>query len=82
MKKKRGKRRIKHRAVPHPQTSLRVTTTVSPVPKRMAVTSSAESDILNTQRDKYRYVLGDLRWIGVIAGSLFLTLIVLKLILG
>lgn len=82
MKKKRSKRRIKYRAVPHSQTSFRATTTISPMSKRMVATGFAGSDTINVQKDKYRYVLIDLRWIGVIAGSLFLILIVLSFILG
>ncbi len=82
MKKKRSKRRIKHRAALQSQTPSRPTTTVSQMPKRMVSTGLAGPDFPSIQRDKYKYVLADLRWIGVIAMSLFLILIVLSFVLG
>ncbi len=82
MKKKKSRRRIKHKVATRSQTSPRVTTIVSPTPKRMTATGLAELNIPSMQRDKYKHVLADLRRIGVIAGSLFLILVVLSFILG
>ena len=47
-----------------------------------AVVSSVESSFASTQAARYQYVLSELRRIGIIAGALFLLLVVLTFILG
>jgi len=47
-----------------------------------AVVSSVESSFTSTQAVRYQHVLPELRRIGIIAGALFLLLVVLTFILG
>lgn len=82
MKKKRNKQRAKYRAATQPQTLPKATATPSPTSKRVVSAGSAELGSLAIHKDRYRYLPSDLRQIGVIAGGLFLILIVLSFILG
>ena len=55
---------------------------LKPVPDSRASVSSVDSPSFPTQVARYRYVLPELRRIGIIAGALLITLIVLTFVLG
>ncbi len=81
MKKKRDKRRKKYRAAIRSQTLPRTPTPVAPAAKTTLAASSPALATSATQKEKYKYLLADLRQIGIIAGSLFLILIIMNFIL-
>ncbi len=82
MKKKRAKRRARYRA----------TKPAEGFPKGMAATSQPSRAIVTAatgtatssqaQKEQHKYLLPELRQIGIIAASLFLILIILSFILG
>ncbi len=82
MKKKRGRRRTKYRATMRPQTLSRASAPAAPLAKTKVVMNLSQAGLLATQKEKYRYVLADLRQIGAIAGALFGILIILSFVLS
>lgn len=82
MTRKKAKRRAKYRFAKQPPAPSRETTLTSPLSSRAVTITSTEVGLPATQKDRYRYLLADLRQIGIIAASLFLILIVLSFIVG
>ena len=85
MAKKSRRARAKHRTgsqLPQKRGSGAGSQTVKTALEPKASVSSVESFISSTQATRYQYVLPELRRIGIIAGALFLILIVLAFILG
>jgi hypothetical protein len=52
-----------------------------PMAKPKAIAASVQQAVLPAQVNRYQYVIPELRQIGIIAGALFVILIVLALIL-
>lgn len=82
MKKKRAKRRAKYRATKPAGVPSKVTVTPSEPSKAMATASSSTAILPQARKEQHKYLLPELRQIGIIAASLFFILIILSFILG
>jgi len=82
MRKKKAKRKARYRLASQPGVLHAITSSNKPFPARAAIVRAAELDAAVAQRDKYKYLTADLRYIGIVAGSLFAILIILSFVLS
>lgn len=82
MKKKRAKRRSRYRATKPAGVSPKGMVTTSQPSKAIATAAPSTATLSQPQKEQHKYLLPELRQIGIIAASLFFILIILSFILG
>jgi|GEM_PF-1809538 len=82
MKKKRAKRRARYRATKPAGVFPKGIAATSQPSKTIVTAAAGTATLSQAQKEQHKYLLPELRQIGIIAASLFLILIILSFILG
>lgn len=80
-KKKKIKRKTRHQTIKPTHTLAKEMVLKSQHPKATATLASSTPTLPTTQKERYKYLLTELRQISIIAASLFLILVILTFVL-